>query len=669
VEATPRERSTLRFTLFPRAGSRVWLRRVAALHILLTAAGLYQYTEVALTLGVIPSSWKWSLALAAALFLGVVAIILLITGGQGRFEPLGAALGAWAERLRPVSGLSFVVFAATLLALPAMLLGPVGIYLEGLAVRIYLLWSLALISAILLRWHDPRLAWSNLLVLTVLAHALVYRLALFLPAISSYPFSLGYSEGSRYYYASLFFGERIYRTADIALPVLHPSRYMLQSIPFLFAGVPLWGHRLWQVLLWAGMPLVGATALARRFAIPSKLLLILWTLWITLFLYQGPVYYHLLPAVALILWGTSVQKPVQTMIVVVLASVWAGLSRFNWIPVPGMLAATLYLLETPQAGQTFVRTIRRPALWVIAGTMSAAGAAYLYRGLAQNPEDWLSSIQNSPLLVYRLLPSATYKIGVLPAIAIASLPLLILVGTHLAGKGASGSFLRGAAVAGILATLLGGGLLVSTKIGGGDDLHNLDAFLVHLLVVGLYVLFDRAQPIRAGESVSTRPPWTLGAAILTIPVLFTLGLGRPTIAPDPVRAAAALDELHKTLEQEVEADSRILLISQRHLLTFEYIQVPLEQKHEKTFLMEMAMSNNQPYFDQFRAELASGVYDWILVDPQYIVQHGRGYEFGEEDDAWTEHVTLALLEYYETERTLDLGSGRLAFMRPKENTQ
>src|SRR6185436_5161178 len=63
----------------------------------------------------------------------------------------------------------------------------------------------------------------------------VYEIMTRFNVVTDFPLSLGWSEGSRYYYASLIFSKRIYGE-QFPLSTLHPSRYLLQSIPFLFPG-------------------------------------------------------------------------------------------------------------------------------------------------------------------------------------------------------------------------------------------------------------------------------------------------------------------------------------------------------------------------------------------------------------------------------------------------
>ena len=49
--------------------------------------------------------------------------------------------------------------------------------------------------------------------------------------------------------------------------------------------------------------------------------------------------------VILVLWGFDATHFWRNLVLVLVASLWAGISRVNWLPVPGMLAAALYLLE------------------------------------------------------------------------------------------------------------------------------------------------------------------------------------------------------------------------------------------------------------------------------------------------------------------------------------
>ena len=95
----------------------------------------------------------------------------------------------------------------------------------------------------------------------------------------------------------------------------------------------------------------------------------------------------------------------------------------------------------------------------------------------------------SSLLWYRLWPNATYAVGMLPAAILASFAMWLAMYV-VVRKGAIHP-LRLALLIMILALLFAGGLLVSLKIGGGADLHNMDAYFIVLLIVFMYLLFLR----------------------------------------------------------------------------------------------------------------------------------------------------------------------------------
>ncbi len=135
--------------------------------------------------------------------------------------------------------------------------------------RLLLYWLLILAGSGLLAAAGLKRSWLELSAAVMVGAALVYRLALYLPELGTHPFSLGWSEASRFYYASLYFSRQIY---GIQVPptVLHPSRYLMQSVPFLIPNSPIWLHRIWQVLLWVGATTLSTWLLARRLAIGDR---------------------------------------------------------------------------------------------------------------------------------------------------------------------------------------------------------------------------------------------------------------------------------------------------------------------------------------------------------------------------------------------------------------
>jgi len=192
------------------------------------------------------------------------------------------------------------------------------------APRLAMFGYFVLLGAILLRGSWPKITIGLSLAATVVFYTLIYQIALLIPQPFTYPLSLAWSESSRYYYASLFFSGQVYGDAA-PLPFLHPSRYLLQSIPFLVSGLPIWFHRFWQVFLWLSLSGLTGLALARRFPLRSRSTVLAVALWAALFTLQGPVYYHLLVCVILVLFGFDRNRFWRTLAFVVAASAWAGI--------------------------------------------------------------------------------------------------------------------------------------------------------------------------------------------------------------------------------------------------------------------------------------------------------------------------------------------------------
>jgi hypothetical protein len=645
----------------------IHLRRVLFTSLVISLGALYQIVQLAIELEVLATSLKWQAFVGFISLSAFLELVLLLVSWRTSLEWFFRFIRTVDHFLQRLRIFNLMAFLALVGLFPLLILGPYGRYLEGYLVRLFLLWSIGLIGAIFLHAFNPQRAWYKGLAFSLVLYAAVYRIAIFIPWVSTYPFSLGYSESSRYYFASLFFQGKIYGLSGLGLPVLHPTRYILQSLPFLISGLPIWVHRLWQVFLWIIMTIAASFVLMNRLSIANKYKYFMWFVWAFLFMFQAPVYYHLQVIVLIVLWAVDGRKFTWTLLVVLFASIWAGISRINWYPVPGLLAATIYLLDKPKDQNTPVWWyLLKPAIWIAAGSLVALGSQAAYVALSNNPSYWFASSLSSPLFWYRLLPSATYNLGVLPAIMIASAPLVLFILLNLPRRPLRWHPIRILALGTILGVLFIGGLIVSTKIGGGDDLHNLDAFLVHLLLIGTYLLFNKFQKDQVDGKPIPWPSWQLQSLIIAVPIFFVLGLGGPISFPDNTKADLALSELKEIVTEATAKGGEVLFISDRHLLTFDLIEgVELVPQYEKTFLMEMAMSGNQAYFDVFNEDLKDHRFDLIVVNPPHITYKGREYIFGEEDDAWVRYVSIPLLEYYQNRTVLDADRERIAVMEPK----
>jgi len=503
----------------------------------------------------------------------------------------------------------------------------------------------------------------------VLLQGTLFRIWSILHVVTDFPFALEYSETSRFYFASLPFSQSLYGMT-LPLSTLHPSRYLLQSIPFLIPNLPLWVHRLWQALLWILLTGTTSILLARRFRFPQKYTSILVTLWGFVYFLQGAVYYHLQVCVIIILLGVSSKNFWRSLVAVILSSLWAGISRVNWFPVPAMLAIALYLLEKPVSDSKKLSSyLRAPVIWAITGMMSALISQFLYiylSGNSDNASDFGTSF-TSELIWSRLLPNNTYPLGILPGIFLVSFPILAILYYFLSGHQKNWHFIRPFGLFSMLAVLFVGGAIVSTKIGGGADLHNMDAYLVLLAIIVLAFYTNHVVPERSGSYWGTPPKWPLIFAVL-IPVLFSVSGVQAPYSYDKKLVQKELQELRQVIESTAAQGGEVLLISERQLIMFNMITgVKLIPEYEVTTLMEMAMSGNRVYLDRFANDLARHRFALIVTRAQRVVKKDDE-PFAEENNAWIDSISRPLLCYYE--RSLTLKSSNTLILTPaqaKEN--
>jgi hypothetical protein len=390
----------------------------------------------------------------------------------------------------------------------------------------------------------------------------------------------------------------------------------------------------------------------------------LFALWIFLYLLIGPVYYHLMISVILVLWGVDTKKPWRSLVFVVLASIWAGISRFNWIPIPGFLATTLYFLERPKSVEKGIAAYAfPPVLWLGVGSMTALASQLGYAFLSGNELGAFGSSLTSSLLWERLLPNPTFELGILAGILLITFPLLFHFVGHFREWLKAFHPLRSISLVLPLVILFFGGLVVSVKIGGGGNLHNMDAFIVLLMVINSYVFFEPAQRGREVWSFRNTLKLPFIAVTLSIPVLWNVYTLTEFEPRDVEVGQDSLRTLELKVMEEVGTGGEILFMSERHLLALhEIIDVPLVPEYEKIFLMEMAMAGNHVYLNGFYEDVRQHRFDMIVSSSLPVILRGPEHEFGIEDDVWVQNITIPLLESYEP--TLFLDGGGIWVLEP-----
>jgi hypothetical protein len=516
-------------------------------------------------------------------------------------------------------------------------------------IRVLVFWSFSLIGMWGIKLFRRDTSWFNALIATVLCQATLHLLLLYWPRVTTYPFAMGWSETSRFYYPSLFLSEKVYGQ-EYPWPILHPTLHLLLAPPYWF-DAPLWVHRFWRVAI--GYLLVGAVvpALLSRLSIPGRATRWLVGLWMFLFLFVGPVYFHLTIPVIVVLLGFSSQNDRRTWAAVLFASIWCGWSRVNWYPMPGMIAAVLYLMEVPYRGKTFWSYLFKPALWFVIGILTAFVSQQIYIALSDVPDPSVFNTSlTSDLLWYRLWPNPSFFLGVLPGALIVSIPLWIAMYLVFRARIHDWHPLRLILVFTALLVLFLGGLVVSLKIGGGANVHNMDAYFSLLLIVFTYIMFARDRPENREVAQPIPIHWLVIVLLLINPVWsfiqFTVGLG----SFDSARTQSVLTNLQDYVDRTNDEGGEILFITQRHLISMHRLHnVTLVPEYEREDLMEIAMANHQQALARFQADMENQRFSLIVVDPLNYNILSRRRSFAEENNVWVTRIMKHILCSYREE--------------------
>ncbi len=322
-----------------------------------------------------------------------------------------------------------------------------------------------------------------------------------LKTVTSYPFSIGWSEGNRIWDYSVLFGKHLYnypQDQDI-YAYIDLGRQTLWGLPFLFPNPSIFFVRLWNVILYI-VPyfLFGLLVFSDRNQ--KKNLWILISFWVFLFIHQGPIYTPLI-LVAMLVYTTKYFPTWIGFFVSLIAGLYALYSRQTWMFAPAMWSALIAFLETSPKGiknetGRWLRAITLGIGGILGGLVIGNFIVFLRTKLAEDPSTVTGTINlgavnemvsKQPLLWNRLLPNATNPFGILPALLLAVVPLIILLVLIKRESNLKLNIWQKLLIFGELAAFLIVGIIASVKIGGGDNLHNLDMFLITLLLLASLV--------------------------------------------------------------------------------------------------------------------------------------------------------------------------------------
>jgi hypothetical protein len=627
-------------------------RSLFALTALVALLAILQIRENAGDLGVdLSASAPWQ-GLIAALSMTSLFSLVFLASTWSRYGERIIGLAEFPERSSmriSWPGMLFVVLGLAGFSIVFMIPFAQSFF-GGLGwMRFLIFWAFSLLGmwGIKLLHRDSQ--WFVALITMVLCQAVLHLLLVYWPRVTDYAFTMGWSETSRFYYPSLFLSEKVYGR-EHPWPILHPTLHLLLAPPYLF-DAPLWFHRFWQVAI--RYLLVGAMVpvLLMRLSIPGRSTRWLVGLWMFLFLFMGPVYFHLTIPVILLLWGFSSRDDRRTWAVVLLASVWCGWSRLNWYPMPGMIAAVLYFMEVPCRGKKLWGYLLKPALWFVIGTLTAFLSHRIYIALSGVADSGIfyTSLA-SDLLWYRLWPNASYFLGMLPGALLASLPVWSTMILVIRARRSDWHPLRLLLITAALLVLFVGGLVVSLKIGGGANLHNMDAYFSLLLIVLAYLVFVRYRPERGGAAQPAPLHWLLVVALIVMPawsyLQFNIGFPRD----NPPRTRDVLRSLQGYVDQVNAQGGDILFITQRHLISMHMLDnVALVPEYEREDLMEIAMANDLEHIRTFREDMEDQRFALIVVDPLNYNVLSRNRSFAEENNVWVTRIMKHILCNYREE--------------------
>jgi hypothetical protein len=494
--------------------------------------------------------------------------------------------------------------------------------------------------------------------------------------VVDHPFPLSWSEGNRFYDYSVLFGRRLYSYPE-TLPLnafIDMGRQSLWGLPFLFSDISIWTMRLWsQILFTIPYFLIGWILLRQNKSTNElgRFVPLIFGLWSLLLLNTGPIYTPLILAGILVI--LTRRSPLWLAVVAVLiASYYARTSRFTWLFAPGMWAVLLAFLDSSQASrQRWVRSTVLGLCGILGGYflqpmlngLLASGSLSISSG-GLDPTSLSQIVENQPLLWERLLPSQTFSLGVLPALALAAGPAAALIVYAIIKRRWKLDTWQILYLAAMNAAFLGVGIVISVKIGGGSNLHNLDMFLIGLVLAAGLLLETREKDWLFRPA--GLPRW--GQLLLLFAMLYPATLNMLTVKPLNLPPDEYIEQAvssSREIVQQYSANGQVLFLDQRQLLTFGYIQhVPLITEYEKKLVMEMAMQSQESYFDVFYKDLAEHRFSLIISEPLYTGFQEETYQFGNENNAWVKWVSIPMLCYYEPVLTYhELG---IQFLAPKE---
>jgi hypothetical protein len=583
----------------------------------------------------------------AALFGYLLIIVLAVILFSSYHQKLVKGLIAFRDRI----GRSRWIVIVLVFFGPALFYGFAGakIYIGNPDLRFLFLLIELFLAAMLLNKNSERLVSAKTILIAAFVLGLVSVLIIELFSVTNYPFSLTWSEGDRFYEDSLLFGQHLYNYSGfIVNPYNSPGAYFPPGVFFLLPGLSISAFRLWNVLLLVVPPILIAWILARK--IRNSYVQIGFAIWMILFfVLEAPLHPPFMIAAMIVFAFMFSESILLRAVSLAIASFYVGISRWTWIPVTAGWGILIDLiLYYPHRSGPFIRRLTPTFLLALIGFLPGFAAVF-----TSTPQFGSGSnlIGHQSLLWYRLLPNPTLPLGVLLTSILYSGPLVSILIWWMVSRRWQLDWLQLLAIWMGLAIFFVGGLVVSSKIGGGSDLHNLDMYLMTLMLVFTFGFYNRLQ----SESFSFSS-WPIGIQIalclaILVPLYpltpFPRGAAYDTSMNLPTRQVTQqeLADINSYVSQASQ-QGLVLMVDQRQLLTFHYVnQIPLVPDYEKKYMMDQAMGNNAAYFRSYYQDLADKRFSLIVIEVLRLRRTTGA--FSDENNDWVDWVSKPTLCFYQ----------------------
>ena len=209
------------------------------------------------------------------------------------------------------------------------------------------------------------------------------------------------------------------------------------------------------------------------------------------------------------------------------------------------------------------------------------------------------------------------------------------------------------------------GTVISVKIGGGSNLHNLDMFLIGMIFVAAFAWESGGEGTLieiSGTPICVRLVVLLA---LAIPAFYPVIDAKPLSLPAAKKVQQTLALIQKEARLAVDQGGEVLFMDQRQLLTFGDVgEIPLVADYEKKIVMDKAMSQDEAYFEDFYRDISNQRFALIVSEPQRLRLADESEDWGAENDVWITWVSQPMLCYYEPDHKLE--KTRIWLLVPRE---